>query len=85
MTNARREGLDGERFLLKRPGWRNSRRSSEELRMASSTELVAAICALIRTSPEPVPITFRNHTVDEARGGSGPLPCPANTLARSVC
>jgi hypothetical protein len=34
--------------------------------MASSTELVAAICALIRTNPEPVPITFRKHTVDEA-------------------
>ena len=34
--------------------------------MASTMELVEAICKLVETSPVPVPITLMNHGVDEA-------------------
>ncbi len=34
--------------------------------MATFMELIAAICQLIKTGPTPIPITLRNHTVDEA-------------------
>jgi hypothetical protein len=34
--------------------------------MASSAQLIEALCKMIRTSPVPIPITLKNHTVEEA-------------------
>jgi hypothetical protein len=34
--------------------------------MASSAELIVAICGLIRTSAVPISITLKNHTAEEA-------------------